>query len=171
MRWFAYFILAYVALGMQAGLGAFLEYKGATPNLVLLAAIYIAIYAPRDAALLGCFGMGLMQDMLTQQPLGLFAFSYGIVGLMITSSQSAMQQENPLAHVIIGLISAAVVALVVWLNTLLAPRFTGETIPGGASLVTLLIGTAYTAVLAPVVIWPLQRIKKRFAFDRQRRAW
>src|SRR5690606_22780230 len=165
MRWLAYFILAYLTLGAQAGLGAFLEYGGAAPNLVLLAAIFIAAHAPRDAALLGCFGMGLMQDMLTAQPLGVFALAYGLVGMMVTSSQSAVQQENPLAHIVVALVSAAVVAGVVWLNAMLAPRFTGEAVAGGAGLGTLLIGAGYTALLAPVVLWLLGRLKKSFSFE------
>jgi rod shape-determining protein MreD len=171
MRWFAYFILAYLVLGMQAGLGAFLEYRGATPNLVLLAALFIATHAPRDAALLGCFGMGLMQDMLTAQPLGVYALAYGIVGLMITSSQSAMEQEHILANMVIALVAAAVVALVVWLNMVLAPRLSGAAPAAGGSVVSLMLGVLYTTLLAPLVSWPLQRIKKRFAFERSRRAW
>jgi len=39
MRWIVYFILAYVAIGLQAGLAPFLTWNGASPNFVLLAVI------------------------------------------------------------------------------------------------------------------------------------
>ena len=73
MRWITYFILAYVILGLQIGAGPFLRFQGASPNLVLLAVIFITMNAPRDAALLGAFSLGVMQDLLTAQPPGLFA--------------------------------------------------------------------------------------------------
>ena len=57
--------------------------SAAPPNLVLLAALFVALNAPRKSALLGCFAMGLMQDLLTQQTLGLYALSYGMVGVMV----------------------------------------------------------------------------------------
>src|SRR5687768_15200573 len=98
MRWLTYFILAYLALGLQVGLGDYVSYLGAGPNLVLLAVIFIAINAPRDAALLGCFGMGLMHDLLTHQPLGLFGLSYGLVGMMASGTHQVVYREHPLTH-------------------------------------------------------------------------
>ncbi len=50
MRWLPYFILAYVALGVQVGLGHYVSYKGAAPNLVLVAAVFIGLNAPPPAA-------------------------------------------------------------------------------------------------------------------------
>ena len=41
MRWLTYFILAYVIVGLQIGLGDYVRYQGAAPNLVLLAVIFI----------------------------------------------------------------------------------------------------------------------------------
>src|ERR1700749_2562039 len=87
MRWLTYFILAYLTLGLQIGLAGHIALGGARPNLVLLAVIFIAINAPRDAALLGCFVLGLLQDLTTQQPLGIFALSYGLVAMFTISTQ------------------------------------------------------------------------------------
>src|SRR5687768_9200547 len=98
MRWLPYFILAYVALGVQVGLGHYVAMRGASPNVVLVAAVFIGLYAPRETALLGCFGMGLMQDLLTRQPLGLFALSFGLVGLLVAGVQQLVDREHPLTH-------------------------------------------------------------------------
>src|SRR5687768_5377468 len=121
MRWLTYFILAYLALGLQVGLGQYVSYMGATPNLVLLAVIFIAINAPRDAALLGCFGLGLMHDLLTHQPPGLFAFAYGLVGLMAVGGQQVVYREHPLTHFSMALAGGVVVAVVVLLNGWIQP--------------------------------------------------
>src|SRR5215212_2628538 len=61
VRGISYVILAYVALGAQIGLSAFIRVGGAPPNLVLLAALFVALNAPKEPALLGCFGLGLIQ--------------------------------------------------------------------------------------------------------------
>ena len=50
MRWPAYFILVYVAVGLQIGVGDYLRVGSARPDLVLLAVIFIAVNAPRDPA-------------------------------------------------------------------------------------------------------------------------
>lgn len=185
MRWPPYFILAYVALGVQVGLGDYLSYRGAAPNLALLAAIFIAINAPRDAALLGCFGIGLLHDLLTQQPLGLFALSYGLVGLIVAGSNQAIHREHPVTQFAMALLGAAVVAVVVLLQGWVHPRGAAETVwVGGSGLtpatqaslaavraspVTEIIRALYTALLAPVVLGLLHRVKRAFAFQPGRR--
>jgi rod shape-determining protein MreD len=182
MRWLTYFILAYLALGLQVGLGNYVSYQGATPNLVLLAAVFIAINAPRDAALLACFGLGLMQDLLTQHPPGLFALAYAIVGLMVAGTHHVVYREHPLTHFSMALVGGMVVAAVVLLNGWVHPPGPKD-MPwvGTSSAVQVLAppvrpspGTEftralYTAVLAPLVLGLLQRIKRAFAFQQQRR--
>src|SRR4051794_30868079 len=116
MRWLTYFILAYVALGIQVGLGDYVRYQGATPNFVLLVAVFVAINAPRDAALLGCFALGVMHDLLTQQAPGLFALAYGLVGLMIAGTHQVVYREHPLTHFSMTLASGIVVAVILVLH-------------------------------------------------------
>jgi rod shape-determining protein MreD len=186
MRWITYFILAYLALGLQVGLGNYVSYQGAAPNLVLLAVVFIAINAPRDAALLGCFGLGVMHDLLTQQPPGLFALGYGLVGLMIAGTHHVVYREHPLTHFSMALVAGIVVGIIVLLNGWIHPpgargsEWVGS--GGGPSPAVEVAVSAvrpspgmeftralYTAVLAPVVLGLLQRLKRAFAFQPQRR--
>ena len=185
MRWLTYFILAYLALGIQAGLGDYLSYQGAAPNLVLLAAIFVAINAPRDAALLGCFGMGVMQDLLTQQPPGLFGLAYGLVGLMVAGTNQVVYREHPLTHFSMALAGGIAVAIVLLVHSWIHPPGARGTVwiggagPAPATQVTVdavrlspateFTRALYTAVLAPVVLGLLQRVKKAFAFQPSRR--
>jgi rod shape-determining protein MreD len=185
MRWLTYFILAYIALGVQIGLGDYVSYQGAAPNLVLLAAIFIAVNAPRDAALLGCFAMGAMQDLLTHQPPGLYAFAYGIVGLMVAGTNQVVYREHPLTHFSMALGGGLVVAVILLVHGWIQPpgareiRWIGGAGPTQTTQVSVeavrtspateFTRAIYTAVLSPIVLGLLQRGKKVFSFQPPRR--
>ena len=176
MRSISYFILAYIALGLQIGLGEVSWMRGAGPNLPLLAVIFIAVNASREAALLGAFGIGVMQDMTTLHPLGLYALAYSVVAMFVVSTQELVYREHPLTHfslaLVSGLLTAAVVLIHGWIRPI-APAIPGvlpaARMPAGA----LFSSAIYTAIAAPFVLWFLQRIRKAFAFTPQRRghAW
>jgi rod shape-determining protein MreD len=177
LRWLAYFILAYVAIALQIGLGPYLRYKGAQPNLVLLAAVFVALNAPRDAALLGCFCMGVLQDLLTQQPPGLFALSYGLTAMLAAAVHQVVYREHPLTHFSLafagGLLTMAVLMVHGWVH----PGAAKAVAPDGATTLPAIrlsggvefVRVVYTAALAPVALGLLQRSKKVFAFQSQRR--
>ncbi len=177
MRWIAWFILAYVSLGVQLGLGGYWRVAGAAPGIVLLAVIFIAVNAPRDSALLGCFVMGAMQDLVTQQPMGLYAIAYGLVAMFVVGTQTVVYKRHPLTHFSLGLVAGLMVAAVVLVHGWIHPP--GPAIPadGGAAAfpavrltpVILFKSALYTAILAPLVLGLLQRLEKIFAFEPQRR--
>src|SRR4051794_16660217 len=112
MRWLAYFILAYVLLGLQVGLGDFVAWHGARPNLILIGALFVALQAPRDTALMACFLLGLMQDLFTQQPPGLYAVSYGLLAMLLGGTQQSLYKDHPLAHLLLALVGGAITAAV-----------------------------------------------------------
>ena len=161
MRWILYFILAYLALAIQVGAGPYLRWQGAPPNLVLLVAIFIAVNAPKDAALLGCFSLGAMQDLLTQTPLGVYALSYGLVGMFVVSTQQLVYRAHPLTHFSLALIGGFLTGAVLFIHGLIHRP--------GPNVSTLLTTTIYTAILAPVAIGLLDRAKRPFAFQPTRR--
>jgi rod shape-determining protein MreD len=161
MRWFSYIILAYLALGVQIGAGEFMRIGEARPDLVLLAVVFIASHAPREAALGGAFGMGLMVDLVGLGPLGLYAFAYGIVAMFVVSMQEVMYREHPMAHFLVALIASLLVSTVGLIHGWIHPPL----LPLGVQFKTAL----YTALLAPIVLGVLQRIKKAFAFKPRRR--
>jgi len=160
MRWLPYFILAYVAIAVQIGAGESLRFRGAKPDLVLLAVAFIAMNAPREAGVLGCVFMGLMMDMVTVQPLGLYALAYGLVGMFVAGMHEVVYREHPLSHLFLALIGAVLVAVVVLIH--------GWVRDGGVPAATLFGGALYTALLAPLVMGLLQRTKRAFAFVTKR---
>jgi rod shape-determining protein MreD len=161
MRWIAYFILAYVALGVQAGVGASAQVGQAQPNFGLLAAIFIALHAPREPALLGCFIMGLLQDVLTVHPLGLHALGYGMVGMVVMGARAVVYREHALTHVMLALAGGIILGLVIVVHGWLR----GPAVPVG----TVVLSIVYTAAIAPLLMWLLRRVKKVFAFQAPRR--
>lgn len=161
MRWITYFILAYVALAVQVGAGAYLRWQGAPPNLVLLAVIFVALNAPKEAALLGALSMGFLQDLVTQAPLGMYAFSYGLVGMFVVSTQNVVYREHPLTHFSIALVGGLVCVVVIFTHGLIHPP--------GVGAMPLLTTVIYTALLSPILLGLLERIKRPFAFQPTRR--
>ena len=185
MRWLSFVILAYVALGLQVGLGDYVSIRGAAPNIVLLAVVYLAINAPREAALIGCFGLGLLHDLLTHQTPGLYALGYGLVGLMASRTNQVVYRDHPLTHFSMTLGGGLLVAVVLLLHGWLFPPGPAEMRwVGGAgaapatqlaleavrpSAVVELTRVGYTAVLALPVLGVLQRARRAFAFQPGRR--
>jgi len=161
MRWFSCFILAYLALGVQIGAGEFLRIGTARPNLVLLAVIYIALNATREASLLGAFVIGLMIDLAGLQPLGLYALAYGAVAMFIVSMQELVYRDHPITHFLVALIASLIVSTIALVHGwILKPP-----LPAGPQFTA----AVYTAMLAPVVLAVLQRVKRPFAFKPRRR--
>jgi len=161
MRGLTYFILAYVAIGVQSGMAHALAVGSALPNFALLAVIFITLNAPRDVALSGAFFIGLFQDLCTGTPLGLYAFSYGLVAMFVISTQQIVYREHFITHFSVALIGGLIVGLLVLAQSALRDRATVPAMP-------LFYGAIYTAVLSPLVIGILNRIRRVFQFQPRR---
>jgi rod shape-determining protein MreD len=166
MRWLPFFILAYIMLGLQVGLSGYGHVLSGRPSFVLLALVFVAMNAQRTAALVACFILGLLQDLLTQQsPLGLNAICCTLVGWFIVSTQEIVDRHHFLTHIVLALLGGLLYAVLMythgwlyfgWLkSSLKLPR------PAGVPLV---VGAMYTALLAPFVLFLLLRFKRMFGF-------
>ena len=161
MHWPPVLIFAYIVVAMQAGLSGEINIHGAGPNLGLIAVVFVAINAPREQALLACVIIGGMQDLATQQAPGLFALSYGIVGLLVTAVQQVVYRNHPLTHALLTLTGGFVTAMVVYAH--------GRLVPPRVSISVLLTMALYSAALAPLVIGLLNRLRPMFGFAANRR--
>jgi rod shape-determining protein MreD len=160
MSWLSFAILAYVTLGMQTGLSAALHVGGAGPNFVLMSVIFISLNAPRDSALLGAFVLGALQDLTSQGTMGLYSFSYGLVGLMVVSARQTIYRGHPLTHFSLTLVAGVLTALVLAIHDWIRP-------PGSdirPAVGPLFYSAFYSAVVAVVVLGALQRMKGFFRF-------
>jgi rod shape-determining protein MreD len=171
MRWLTYFILAYLMLGVQLGLSAQAQYHGAGPNLGLLAVVFISLNAPLDEAFLGSFLLGALQDLVTLEPMGLHAFSYGLVALLVSKLAQVAYREHPLTQFFMTLVGGIITGLLIWIHAWIHPNGM-QVLEGGAIIPgvrlsgrTILISILYTAILAPFVLGALQRMAALFAFE------
>jgi rod shape-determining protein MreD len=161
MRWFPVLVLAYIIIGIQAGISPVVRIHGFGPNLGLLVIVFVALGAPREQALLACILIGGMQDLATQQTPGLYAFSYGIVGWLIVGMQNVVYREHPLTHATLVLLGGIISGVIIWIH--------GRIPPGPRVSIVLLLGTAiYTAILAPPVLYMLQRSRRVCGMRAQR---
>ena len=168
MRPLSYFILAYITLGLQAGIARAIQWNTAGPNFVLLAVIFIALNAPRDTALLACFGLGAMQDLTSGGTMGLYALCYGIVALFIVAIQQAVYRRHPVTHLMLAMIAGFMVALILAFHGWLRPP--GPDRAPDGPILPLFYTAIYSAILAPFVLAILQRMNRAFGFQRGRRA-
>ena len=151
MRLLPHILLAYLAVGLQVGLGGYVHLGGAAPNLVLIVAVFFALYATRDVALLACFVLGLMQDLLTQQTLGLYALSYGSIALAISTTSSMLYRDHPLTHAAVALLAS----LGTWMLLLIHSWIFGSSL----SIRSAFFSTLLTALLAPALIFFLLKLR------------
>ena len=154
MRWVPFFVLAYVMLGLQVGLGGLVG----GVNFVLIAAVFVALNGARNVAVPACFVLGLLQDLAGTGPVGTFALAYAVVAILIAGTDRALSAEHPLTHFVITGVAGVVVALILWLHGHLARH--GVPLPLGQEFA----GVLYTAVAALPALWLLNRLRRSFRF-------
>ncbi len=161
MRVLPFTILAAIALALQVSLAPAMRLTAARfqPQFLLIVALYVALYARAEVALIGCWVLGLLLDLSSITPMGGFAFAFGLVGLGIVSARASLFRDHPVSHfflaLVFGLLANEVVAL-------------REAVRFGLRVELLVIqplGTAvYTALLAPYVMLLLNRFRRRMHF-------
>lgn len=173
MRWPAYFIFAYLMLGLQVGVSHYIALWGAAPNLGLIAVIFIALNARRESALLGCFFIGLLQDLLTEQQPGLYALSYGLAALLATAIAQRDTRAHPLVHAALALAGSLITAIILLLHSRLhpaAPALTDLKISAARISPRLeAVRALYTVIVAPVVLFGMNALREVFDFKPARR--
>lgn len=159
MRILSWFILVYLVLGLQSGLSPYILINDAAPNLVLPIIIFLALYVPREPALLGAYIIGLMQDVISEEPLGMHALVYGVVALFVRTTQPLLHREHWMTQLLLALGGGALHATLVTLACL-NPAANMDRPPFDLLLTTVL----YTAALAPLMLHALHRVRGVFAF-------
>jgi rod shape-determining protein MreD len=153
-----FFVLAYLALGLQMGLGGVAQVSGGPLNLVLIAVAFIAINARQHAAVVGCFALGLLQDIVGTSPLGGYALAYTLIAFLMAGTDRALNVEHAWTHFVVTFLGGIVTAIVLWLQGRLALH--GQLVP----LWPNIAGAFYTSILAIFVLRWLTRLRKRFRF-------
>lgn len=165
MNWIAFGILAYLTCALQTGIGPFVRLGSAQrflaePDFGIVTLVFLCVHGKKQPALIAAFVLGAMQDLATGQPFGLFAFSYGIAAILVTSAARYVDREHFLTHFVFALMAGGMVGSVVVLH--------GKLHGVRPSITSVFAGVLYTAMLAPVAVGALQRIRNVFAFGSSR---
>ncbi len=162
MRPLPFAILAVVVLVLQVAVAPAIALTSARfqPQFPLILAMFVALYARTDAALLGCWTLGLLLDLASLGPLGVYAFSFGLVGLGIVGMRASLFRDHFFSHIflalVFGLLANLVAVLVVGIRA------------GNWSLhlqVVQPLGVAfYTAMVAPYLMLLLNRFRRTLRF-------
>jgi rod shape-determining protein MreD len=163
VRWLTFIVFAYLMLGLQTGLGALADVGPAWVNFPLIAAVFIAVNARRDPALIACFVLGLLHDLLGESSLGVYALAYCLVAWLIEGTDRALSPDHPFTHFVMTLFGGGVTAVVVYLQGHLALSDAVQPVPFWPLLATAF----YSACVAVPALWAVGKFRKRFKFRRQ----
>ena len=101
-----------------------------------------------------------MQDLTSQGTMGLYSFSYGLAAMFVASTSQSLYRQHPLTHFTLtfasGLLTAIILSVHGWLR------------PVGQPFMPLF----YTALIwlsSPRLCWALQRFRRAFRFQPNRR--
>ena len=158
MRWLTFFILAYVATVLQStllGLMTGATVGGATVNLLFILALYYALTARKSDAPWACMALGLMADLASSYPFGVYAAAFAVAGWGITRIRSHLVGEHPLSVLFMSFILTFLLEVIVGVVA-----FKSRT-PWGYLLSTALLTALFTAIAAVPVHWLLRRNRFR----------
>jgi len=156
MRPLPFIILAVVTLVLQVALMPAIALTSARfqPQLLLIVAMFVALYARAEIALIGCWVLGLMLDLATIGPMGAFAFAFGLAGLGIVSARASIFRDHPLSHFFLALVFGLAA------NEVVALRQAVVSGPSIQLVVLEPLGFAvYTALIAPYLMLLLNRLR------------
>lgn len=87
MRWFTFAILTAVLLTLQSSAAPWFEIFGARPDWLLVAVVFLALYARGYDAIIASWIIGACADLLTIERFGVLAISYALAAMLVTLSR------------------------------------------------------------------------------------
>ncbi|MEL7238026.1 MAG: hypothetical protein AAGK78_04125 [Planctomycetota bacterium] len=168
MRLLPHIVLAYIAVGLHAGLGALLAVGEMRVLLPWIAAAFIASTVPAASAPLGALLVGLALDLVGGGAIGTYAAAFGVGGWVIAKLRAGRNTSRPMRLWSYMAAGAFVVAYAAQL--LLYVREIASGSVGDAGIVGLFftrffnaMGTGFfTAVIALPFAYLLWKLHSRF---------
>jgi rod shape-determining protein MreD len=157
MRWIGFIILIVLAAVIQSTVLSWIRIHRIGPDLLFLVAVYYLLQASPAEALLAAWAAGLTLDLFSDVRVGTFALSFGLVGLAVIRMREMLFKDHPLTQLVVVLIGCELSQVLARaINALLEPSLQW----GLADVLLGALYTAlYTAILAPYVLWLLDRFR------------
>lgn len=151
-------IVGIAALVLQTTSLAFLIPVSYKPDLILILVAWASLRMPFTVAAGFAFFAGILIDLLSGSPMGLFAIIYCAILVMCGYCQATLQMESPVAQGVVicfmTLIAGAVVLLTRWIG--------GPMGFGWNAVQWILLKSLFTALTSAVVLPLLDRIRKGY---------
>ena len=144
MRLARWILLGLIAATLQAGIVPAAELGGVKPDLVLLAVLFAALFAPARHVLPLAWFMGTLEDILSTGRFGIYGAVYLAMAYMVLDAREDLFREHPVTHLMVTLLHAFLVFVVVGLLSALA----FETLSALAAVRRAFAATLYTTAVA-----------------------
>ncbi len=140
--------LLIVAVALQTTLFARLRPFDAAPALVVLTMIGVARRLPAEDAVVVGFLTGVLQDLLVESPLGLWALTMSTVAFVVARFRSRVEDDPTLLVPVVFVVTFGALALFALLGTI----FGEKTLADGGVLRKMILPAAYNIVLGLAVL-------------------
>ncbi len=161
MRWATFGLVLYVVMVLHTAAAPFVAVNGIRPNLLAILAVYVALAARSQDALLACWVVGMATDLCSQSyrghgNVGVNALALGLVGLGIVKVREYTFRDSVVTHLVFTfgatlLLSMAVGAHLCWVRD--------DWDPFGRAVAASIYAAIYTGVLAPYGHWCLHKLR------------
>jgi rod shape-determining protein MreD len=167
MRWLPFVILGYSGIVLQTTLAQRLEINHIRPDLMLIIALHYALQASSPEAMIAAWLLGFAVDLTGQGQLGVFAFAYGLLALLVVQFRESMFRDHPLTSLFVTLICTWLVHLLDGVYFLVGHSHTQRSVL--EMLLYSMYTAMYTAAIAPYLHWLLGRARGLLGLAQSRR--
>jgi hypothetical protein len=183
MRWFIFFSFAFVLYVLQFGLRSLWQlpigpFEDASPDLLLILGVYVAIRAPRHTVFWAMLVLGMLTDLQpvrvdTQSQvliIGPGALGFMLGGFVALQLRAVMFRERltavmALTFVVGVFVHLAIVALLTMRGLPVLPSDAIEAWSPANQILQRLVSLIYTVVFAIPLGWVLMRSKQFWRFE------
>jgi len=168
MRWLNFLILVFVVLLLQVavcrplGLGP----QRIMPDLLLMTAVILSFHGSGDKVPVACWVLGLVKDVSSQGALGCYAFSFGLLALIIIRLRDMFYGDKPLVLMLFIVVGGFLAEQMTLLIGMIKEDFPSETY--GALSMAAMFSVLFTAGLAPYGQWLMMKLHRQLGLPRRR---
>ncbi|MBN1345248.1 MAG: rod shape-determining protein MreD [Phycisphaerae bacterium] len=158
MRWLPFIILACIGIVLQTTVIYRVELSHGSPDLMFIIAVHYALHAVSPDAMIAAWVLGFLTDLYGPGRLGVFAFGFGLMAIVIVQLRDSMFRDHPLTWMFVTFIGAWLVHFMAGVHFIwVAYPHSGRTI---IDVVLCATFTAiYTVVPAPYIHWLFGRFR------------
>ena len=141
--------------------------KRITPDLLLVLVVVLSFWpGGEDEVLVACWVLGLMKDMISAAPFGCYAFSFGLLAMLIRQLREMIYGDRLLPMMLVTVLGSFGVEQMVYLLT----SFKGEDLGDRyRELSKMMVFSALlSALVMPYINWLVQKIHRRLGLPRGR---